>query len=167
MQARFSSNRWQVKERKDFNDNGEVDSHDASYSGIIPRSRQSLPLMTAHERDQIVGASPSPAAGLFNVAERGHPFSWKEKKPISWFDRLLDDISAGLVIDFTPGSGALARACLEKGIQYVGITRKSVHASWLINVLNRAAVECTTKKRHSFVRARSCHLPPRSFQGAH
>ena len=50
------------------------------------------------------------------------------------------------MIDFTPGSGALARACLEKGIQYVGITRKSVHASWLINVLKRAAVECTTNK---------------------
>ena len=93
----------------------------------------------------IVGAAPSPVAGLFNVAERGHPFSWKEQKPINWYGRLLSDISAGYVIDFTPGSGALARACLETGIQYVGICRKTEHASWLVNVLNRAAVELITR----------------------
>jgi hypothetical protein len=37
--------------------------------------------------------------------------------------------------------GALARACLQAGIQYVRVCRKAEHASWLINVLNRAAVE--------------------------
>ena len=96
-------------------------------------------------REQIVGAAPSPAAGGFNVAERGHPFAWKEQKPIGWLQRFMEDISASLVIDLTPGSGALARACLEKGIQYVGFTREPAHCSWLINVLNRAAVECTTR----------------------
>ena len=93
----------------------------------------------------MVGAAPSPAAGLFNVAGRGHPFSWKGTKPIAWYRRLISDIAAGLVIDLTPGSGALARACLEAGVQYVGICRKPEQASWLINVLNRAAVECTTR----------------------
>ena len=145
VQARFSSNKWKVKERKDFNVAGEADSYDASYSGIPYRSRYSLPLLPLKEREVIVGAAPSPVAGLFNVAERGHPFSWKEKKPIKWYGRLLTDISAGLVIDLTPGSGALARACLEAGIQYVGICRKAEHASWLINVSNRAAVELVTR----------------------
>ena len=88
---------------------------------------------------------PAPPAKLFNVAERGHPFSWKERKQIVWYARFLKDIAAGLVIDLTPGSGALARACLEAGIQYVGVCRKPEQASWLINVLNRAAVECTTR----------------------
>ena len=37
--------------------------------------------------------------------------------------------------------GALARACLQAGIQYIGVFRKAEHASGLINVLNRAAVE--------------------------
>ena len=63
------------------------------------------------------------------------------RRPIQWYVRFLSDISAGLVIDLTPGSGALARACLQSGIQYVGVCRKVEHASWLINVLNRAAVE--------------------------
>ena len=57
----------------------------------------------------------------------------------------MEDISASLVIDLTPGSGALARACLEKGIQYVGITREQSHCSWLIHVLNRAAMECASR----------------------
>ena len=78
VQARFSSNRWKVKERKDFNVAGEVDSYDANYSGIPYRSRYSLPLLPAKEREVIVGAAPSPVARLFNVAERGHPFAWKE-----------------------------------------------------------------------------------------
>ena len=130
---------------KDFNVAGEADSYDASYSGIPYRSRYSLPLLPAKEREVIVGAAPSPVAGLFNVAERGHPFSWKEKKSIAWYVRFLSGISAGLVIDLTPGSGALARACLQSGIQYVGVCRKVEHASWLINVLNRAAVELITR----------------------
>ena len=37
--------------------------------------------------------------------------------------------------------GALARACLQAGMQYIGVFRKAEHASGLINVLNRAAVE--------------------------
>ena len=145
LQARFSSKKWKVKERKDFNVAGEVDSYDANYSGIPYRSRYSLPLLPSKEREVIVGAAPSPVAGLFNVAERGHPFSWKEKKPIKCYGRILSDISAGFVIDLTPGSGALARACLEAGIQYVGICRGPEHASWLINVMNRAAVEMITR----------------------
>jgi hypothetical protein len=145
LQARFSSNKWKVKERKDFNIAGETDSYDASYTGIPYRSRYSLPLLPANERAVIVGAAPCPVPGLFNVAERGHPFSWKEKKPIAWYVRFLSDISAGLVIDLTPGSGALARACLQSGIQYIGVCRKVEHASWLINVLNRAAVELITR----------------------
>ena len=49
------------------------------------------------------------------------------------------------MIDLTPGSGACARACLEVGIQYVGICRTPEHASWLINVTNRAAVEMISR----------------------
>ena len=101
--------------------------------------------MPAKEREVIVGACPIPAAGMFNVVERGHPFSWMEKKPIAWYTTFLKEVSAGLVIDLTPGSGALARACLDAGVEYVGITRTPLHASWLINIMNRAAVESTTR----------------------
>ena len=51
----------------------------------------------------------------------------------------------GLVVDFTPGSGAMARACLEAGILYVGVCRSQQHSSWLVNVLDRASVEIATR----------------------
>ena len=59
VQARFSSNKWKVKERKDFNVAGEADSYDASYSGIPYRSRSSLPLLPAAERAVIVVLLPA------------------------------------------------------------------------------------------------------------
>ena len=39
----------------------------------------------------------------------------------------------------------MARACLNEGIQYVGICRTDQHCSWLANILNRAAVECISR----------------------
>ena len=57
----------------------------------------------------------------------------------------MNDNSAGLVVDFTPGSGALARACLDSGIQYAGVCRTDEHCHWLANLLNHAAVESIVK----------------------
>ena len=50
-----------------------------------------------------------------------------------------------MVVDFSPGSFSMARACLNQGIQYVGIRRTDQHCSWLTNILNTAAVECISR----------------------
>ena len=91
------------------------------------------------------GQCPSPAAGMFDVAARGHPFSWTERKPLSWYEVFLPEVRAALVVDYSPGSGAMARACLNLGIQCVGICRTEQHCSWLTNILNKAAVECISR----------------------
>ena len=39
----------------------------------------------------------------------------------------------------------MARACLNKGIEYVGICRSDQHCSWLTNILNEAAVDCISR----------------------
>ena len=57
----------------------------------------------------------------------------------------LPEVKAALVVDYSPGSGAMARACLNLGIQYVGICRSAQHCSWLTNILNKAAVECISR----------------------
>ena len=88
---------------------------------------------------------PSPAAGIFDVEARGHPFSWTEQKPLAWYEVFLLEVKAALVVDFSPGSGAMARACLNQGIHYVGICRTEKHCSWLTNILNKAAVECCAR----------------------
>ena len=40
----------------------------------------------------------------------------------------------------------MARACLDKGIQYIGVSRTQSHSSWLANILNRASVESTVRQ---------------------
>ena len=143
--TKFSNHKWKVTERSNVNLTGEENSHDATHSGVPIRNRNSLPRLNHDEREEIIGQSPVPPAGLFDVAGRGHPFSWYEKKPISWYQTFLKEIAAKLVIDLTPGSGAMARACLDEGIQYVGICRSQQHSSWLVNILNRSAVESTVR----------------------
>ena len=103
--------------------------------------------MTAKDRATMTfqQACPSPAAGLFDVAARGHPFSWTERKPLAWYQVFLAELCAALVVDYSPGSGAMARACLNAGIPYVGICRTEEHCSWLTNILNKAAVECISR----------------------
>ena len=78
--TRFSGNKWRTVDRGEFNLTGESTSYDSSYSGGPMRVRGSVPLLPAKEREEIVGQSPSPPAGLFDVSGRGHPYSWHEKK---------------------------------------------------------------------------------------
>ena len=67
------------------------------------------------------------------------------KKPLDWYEVFLKEVRAALVVDYSPGSGAMARACLNLGIEYVGICRTEPHCSWLCNILNKAAVECMSR----------------------
>ena len=89
----------------------------------------------------MLGQSPVPPAKLFDVEQRGHPWSWHEKKPIAWYEQFLSEVNAGIVVDLTPGSGAMARACLEMRLQYIGVCRTPAHQNWLTALLNRAGVE--------------------------
>ena len=139
---------WNVVPRKLYGLGDDATSASAMYVDVPVRPMASLPTMSKTERLAITGAKEcrSPAARILDVQLKGHPLSWTEKKTISWYDVFLDEISAGLVIDLSPGSGAMARACLNQGIQYVGICRNDRHCSWLMNILNKAAVECIARK---------------------
>ena len=46
----------------------------------------------------------------------------------------------GAVFDATAGSGQLARACLEHGVQYTGVAKNLPHAQVLNKVLDRHAL---------------------------
>ena len=146
----FPTEEWKVTKRTEFNATGGENTRDSTYSFVPLRSRYSVPLMLAEDRNAMIGKSPIPPAKLFDVEGCGYPWSWHEKKPISWYKVFLQDIKAGLVVDLTPGSGAMARACLENRIQYIGICRTQEHCSWLVNTLNvnRAAVECPSDLHH-------------------
>jgi hypothetical protein len=142
--TQFPRTRLVAVDRKKFNSMGETSSHEASYSGVPPRPWGSMPLMQEKDKVQISGDAPSPAAGLFDTTA-GHPLSWSERKPVELWSVILSELKVRCVVDLSPGSGALARACLDQGWQYTAICRSEEHCSWLQNVLNRAAVESITR----------------------
>ena len=70
----------------------------------------------------------------------GLPLFWQERKPKSFWVQLLKDLRAKVVFDATPGSGQLARACLELGLVYTGVAKNQQHCKFLNSVLDRYAV---------------------------
>ena len=97
------------------------------------------------DKAKILGYSPAspPIAASQKVfdASLGHPLFWTERKTPAFWKELLKDLNATSVFDVTPGSGQCARACMQAGIQYSCLAKNAEHGSWLINVLDRAALQ--------------------------
>jgi hypothetical protein len=127
-----------AKPRTAFNVLGESSTHDITYSGIPFRSRKAIPRIAEKDKAEIVGMS-SPAGVPENLTQEfSNPILfWQEAKPVELYEQLLADFDARSVFDVSPGSGALAEACLRLGISYVGVTTRMTHATWLSNVLDR------------------------------
>ena len=51
-----------------------------------------------------------------------------------------------VVVDFTPGSGALARAAMSRGLKYTGFVSDAKHLAWLQNTLDTASLRFIAKK---------------------
>ena len=171
---------------KDFNVAGEADSYDASYSGIPYRSRYSLPLLPAKEREVIVGAAPSPVAGLFNVAERGHPFFASESVTEAMFT--WDTFREAETHSWNTFRGGIHEEFAHSTMvnKFLAVRPRSLGSSmssgW--NTIHRRLSESGAcqlvdqcleprgsgvdqEEWNRVVRARSCSLSRRSFQGAH
>ena len=59
------------------------------------------------------------------------PLFWQERKPKTLWAQLLKALRGKAVFDATPGSGQLARACLELGAGYTGVAKSQQHFSQL------------------------------------
>ena len=44
-------------------------------------------------------------------------------------------------MDLSPGSGALASACMQRGTQYLGLLGSALHMTWLTTVVDRASLK--------------------------
>ena len=71
----------------------------------------------------------------------GVPAFWGETKSVATWERLLDEVDGGACVDLSPGSGALASACMSRGIQYLGLVTDATHQLWLTKVIDRAALK--------------------------
>ena len=87
---------------------------------------------------------PIPSRKIFD-ADQGLPLYWAECKPVEFWEDSLWSLDAQVVVDLSPGSASVGRACLRAGIQYVALCRNEAHASWVGNILDRESCEFIVK----------------------
>jgi len=102
------------------------------------------------KKNMLGGREPAQTASSIFDCDRGLPLYWGERKPVDLWSDLFFCVDAKMVVDFSPGSGAAARACMELGIEYRGICRTELHQSWLANVLDRDACCLITRESPLF-----------------
>ena len=130
-----------AKPRTVFNVLGETSTHDTTYSGVPFRSRKAIPRISVKDKAEIVGMFSPAGVPESLMQEFSNPILfWQEGKPVEIYEQMLADFDVRSVFDVSPGSGALAEACLRLGITYVGVTTRPTHATWLSNVLDRVVL---------------------------
>jgi hypothetical protein len=134
-----------VRSRSEFNVCGESSTAATSYSAVPLRRLCELPRMDHGTKCAIVGAS---AAGELpwkqqrlrdDIGEFGHPFSFCEGKPIQFWQQIVDHFGVTHVVDFSPGSGALAIAA-SGAVEYEGVAITDGHRDWLDGILDRCSL---------------------------
>ena len=89
---------------------------------------------------------------------------WQEKKPPELWEDIVSMLDAKVVIDLSPGSGALGRACLRHSITYVAACGSENHRTWLGNALDREACELITKEKSPLFETDLAELIKTHFQ---
>ena len=141
-----SRQRMLCKERPTgFNAAGENSSHYTSMTGVEISPRTRLPRVGVEDKAKIFGASGSLPAKWTKHIPAGCPMYWGETKSVALWVQILTEMCAKCVVDVTPGSGALAEACMILGIQYCGFVTDPGQAHWLNCVIDRASVRQIVK----------------------
>ena len=138
-----SKTRQGVKQRADgFNAAGELSSHWTSFTGVSLPGRSTLPRISVADKLKVFPdiTEPLPAKWLDHVPA-GVPMFWGENKSAETWWLLLEEVQAGCVVDLSPGSGALASACMQRGTQYLGLLGSALHMTWLTTVVDRASLK--------------------------
>ena len=76
---------------------------------------------------------------LKDMEGKGHPFSYNEVKPITFWQTIMEHNNVTHIVDFTPGSGALAVAA-SGAMEYEGIAGNDAHRDWLDSIVDRCVM---------------------------
>ena len=96
--------------------------------------------MSHDQKVSILGGAAA-GAGLLkrmqaDIDEKGHPFSWAETKSLPLLQRFCEHQKVTHIVDFTPGSAALAVAA-SGAMHYEGIATTEGHLKWMDSILDR------------------------------
>jgi len=81
-----------------------------------------------------------------DTEKNGHPFSHFEVKPIGLWQRLSEHFGITHIVDFTPGSAALAIAA-SGAVEYDGIAVNDAHRDWLDSICDRCVMYMAVRDR--------------------
>ena len=130
----------QIIHRAEFNSCGENSTSSTTYTGVPIRRFCELPRMDVDTKAAVLGtAVTTDLKGkrvLRDIDEKGHPYSHCEAKPINLWQRICEHHQVTHIVDFSPGSGALALAA-SGAMEYEGICANDVHRDWLDSTLDR------------------------------
>ena len=129
-----------IVQRAEFNSCGELSTASTTYTGVPVRRFCELPRMSTETKAAILGAAASGAIKGKRVQKdvdtKGHPFSHCEVKPLTLWQRICEHHHVTHIVDFTPGSAALAIAA-SGAMDYDGIAANQVHLEWLDMTVDR------------------------------
>ena len=127
----------------------EESTHWTTMSAVALPARTSLARIDPADKEKIFTEKPGELPQKWtNLVTGGVPLYWQESKSTLVWTQLMTDVRADCVVDLSPGSGALATACMQLGIAYLGIVSNATHLSWLTNVLDRAALQYIVESGH-------------------
>ncbi len=128
---------------------GDKNSHWTSLTGVPLLGRCSLPRISPADKLKIFPeATDALPQKWLEVVPAGVPVFWGETKTVATWESLLDEVSAGVCIDLSPGSGMLASACMKRGTPYLGLVGCSGHMTWLANVVDRSSLKFICQSRN-------------------
>ena len=144
--------RLTVQPRSDeFLPKGADSTHCPTFANVALPSVTTLPRISAVEKATMFGTSdaadPTTRAACPSKWDFGGvPLFWRESKTSELWKAILDLFNIKTIVDFTPGSGALAVAAMSRGLKYTGFVEDSKHLAWLQNILDTAALRYIAKK---------------------
>ena len=144
--------RMTVQPRSDeFLPRGADSTHCPTFANVKLPSVAALPRLSTVDKATVFGQTgaedlTASAACPANWDLGGVPLFWRESKTSELWKAVLDLFNIRTIVDFTPGSGALAVAALSRGLKYTGFVQELKHLAWLQNILDTAALRYIAKK---------------------
>ena len=83
--------------------------------------------------------APRRARVQTDMDQHGHPFSHCEVKPLSLWQRVMEHHDVTPIVDFSPGSAALAIAA-SGAMEYEGVAGNEAQLEWLNSTLDRCVM---------------------------
>ena len=107
---------------------GEGTTFDTTYTNVRPTPWAALPIVTADNKARILGGDAgkltAPSLKAYD-STHGQPLFWAERKPVELLMELIEAVDGKMIVDLSPGSGTLARACMVLGVKYLAICRRT------------------------------------------